>query len=90
VGGSVLDILISSEEKDVGLRPVNGVVNPSSTLLHANLAPLVFREESVLRNEFGNVGGQNNVAKGSYGGRRRGVFGFSSARGQRKTGKCGK
>jgi hypothetical protein len=61
VGDSVLDVLLSSKQKDVGLRPVNGVVHPSSALLNTYLAPLVFRQESILRNELGNVGGQNNV-----------------------------
>jgi hypothetical protein len=51
----------------VRLRTVDGVVNPASALLHANLAPLIFFEEPVFRDELGDFSGQNHVARSKEG-----------------------
>lgn len=44
----VVAVFRSSEEKDVGLGTVDGVVDPTAALLDADSAPLVFTEQAVL------------------------------------------
>jgi len=39
----------SSEEEDVGLRPVHFIVRPASALLHSQASPLILRQQASFR-----------------------------------------
>lgn len=58
----VVAVLRSSEEEDVGLGTMDGVVNPAATLLDADGAPLVLAEQAVLREVFRDVLRENYVS----------------------------
>ena len=49
------------------LRAVDGVVHPPARLLHADGAPLVLREETVLRQVLGDVHREDDVSVGEGG-----------------------
>eukprot|EP00227_Mantoniella_beaufortii_P009439 CAMPEP_0197592556 /NCGR_PEP_ID=MMETSP1326-20131121/15157_1 /TAXON_ID=1155430 /ORGANISM="Genus nov. species nov., Strain RCC2288" /LENGTH=192 /DNA_ID=CAMNT_0043158265 /DNA_START=183 /DNA_END=757 /DNA_ORIENTATION=- len=48
-------------EHDVGLRPVDGVVNPAPRLLHAQTAPLSLGKKAALGEQLGDVRREHDV-----------------------------
>lgn len=59
--GLVVTVLRPSEQQDVRLGAVDGVVDPATALLNTNGAPLLLAEQTVLRNVFGDVLRQDYV-----------------------------
>lgn len=53
----------SPEEEDVRLRFMNQVMDPSMRLLNAKSAPLTFRHQVCLGNQFRDLFGQNDVSE---------------------------
>lgn len=60
----VVDIALPSEEENVGLGFVDGVVNPATALLDSDGTPLVFLEECVLGEVLRDIGRQDDVPVG--------------------------
>jgi len=54
--------LVTLEQDDMGLRSMDHVMLPAQTLLNANGTPLSLTHEVVLRQQFCDFLGQNNVA----------------------------
>lgn len=60
----VVTVLLPSEQENVRLWAVNGVVDPAAALLDADSAPLLLAQQAVLRDVLGDVLGQNHMAAG--------------------------
>jgi len=56
-----VEVLRPAEKQDVGLRSVRHVVLPPEALLDAEGAPLHLRQQDVLRDQLGDLLGQDDV-----------------------------
>lgn len=61
-GRLVFAIFLPPEEENVGFGAVNGVVDPTTGLLHTYGAPLGFGEETTLGKMFRDVLGKNDMS----------------------------
>jgi len=60
-GTSIVAVLVATEQQDVRLRPVDGVMLPASALLNAEAAPLGFAQEAPLGHCLGDVRRQDHM-----------------------------